>query len=39
MIPSEVEGFIDYLLENPEITEGRLTAADVFGKERVYGLI
>jgi len=39
MIPSEVEGFINYLLENPEITEGRLTAADVFGKEKVHGLI
>ncbi len=39
MIPKEVESFIDYLLEHPEITEGRLTASDIFGKEKVYGLI
>ena len=39
MIPKEVEAFIDYLLEHPEIREGRLTAADIFGEEKVYGLI
>ena len=39
MIPREVEAFLEFLEENPEITEGRLTAADIFGEEKVYGLI
>ena len=39
IIPKEVEEFLNYLLEHPDLKEGRLTARDVFGEERVYGLI
>ncbi|RLJ70405.1 2-oxoglutarate ferredoxin oxidoreductase subunit alpha [Hydrogenivirga caldilitoris] len=39
LIPKEVEAFLEFLIENPEVREGRFTAADIFGEERVYGLI
>ncbi len=37
-IPKEIEDFIEYLLENPQIEEGRLTPANLYG-EKAYGLI
>ncbi|WP_340694638.1 2-oxoacid:acceptor oxidoreductase subunit alpha [Hydrogenobacter thermophilus] len=37
-IPKEIEEFLEYLLENPHIEEGRLTPADLYG-EKAYGLI
>jgi 2-oxoglutarate ferredoxin oxidoreductase subunit alpha len=37
-IPKEIEEFLDYLLEHPELEERRLTPADLYG-EKAYGLI
>jgi 2-oxoglutarate ferredoxin oxidoreductase subunit alpha len=37
-IPKEIEEFLDHLLEHPELEEGRLTPADLYG-EKAYGLI
>ncbi len=38
MIPKEVEDFIDYLINNPEMFAGRLTPSDIYG-EKSYGII
>lgn len=37
-IPREIEEFLEYLLENPQLYEGRLTPTDLYG-EKAYGLI